>query len=109
MKGIYPSVTKPERFAGDTKVWSHWPAYSRALPVTGCPRRWALPRHFPDRSHERVLLPESFRGVAPSVDPASQVLNQHAKVVALPSHVLSDKKLSQFIHLRKLMTVPDAG
>jgi len=52
----------------------YWPAYYRAVPVAGCPRRWALPCHFPDRSHERVLLPESFRGVAPSVDPASPVL-----------------------------------
>ena len=53
---------------------THWSAYYQAVPVAGCPRRWALPCHFPDCSHERVLLPESFRGVAPSVDPASPVL-----------------------------------
>ena len=53
---------------------AHWPAYYWAVPVAGCPRRWALPCHIPDCSHERVLLPESFRGVAPSVDPASPVL-----------------------------------
>ena len=53
---------------------AHWPACYRAVPVAGCPRRWALPCHFPDCSHERVLLPESFRGVAPSVGPASPML-----------------------------------
>ena len=53
---------------------SNWLGHGRAGPATGCPRRWALPCHFPDCSRERVLLPESFRGVAPSVDPASPVL-----------------------------------
>ena len=69
-----PSVAKPERFAVDQWLVAHWPSYPGAVPVAGCPRRWALPCRFPDCSRERVLLPESFRGVAPSVDPASPVL-----------------------------------
>ena len=75
LREICPDLTGPCLGHGLAMAWSEpghgcpWLGHGRAVPATGCPLRWALPCHFPDCSHDRVLLPESFRGVAPSVDP----------------------------------------
>ena len=88
----------------------NWLGHGRAGPATGCPRRWALPCHFPDCSHERVLLPESFRGVAPSVDPVSPVLISAMELGPLsPLMCRAIQRLSQFTYLFKRMTMPDAS
>jgi len=70
-----PSVAEPERLAGPSQsihylVWLiNWTRSYGVQFFTSFPRRWTLPCHFPECSHERVRLPESFWGFAPTVLP----------------------------------------
>ena len=68
-----------------------WLGHGRAGPATGYPRRWALPCHFPDCAHNRVLLPESFRGGCSFSGPCVTGADISNGIrVALPSNVSSN-------------------